>query len=295
MPPIPPLFTVPVPPSGSITCTQRGPKIYLLTFLSPPDNRLTPTFCSSFLLALDILEYRFPKGIVITTSAIPKFYSNGLNYESATKSKSFFSESLYPLWRRLLTYEVSQTPVHKGIHTLTLLRKYSYPMPTLALINGHAFAAGLMTAMMHDYRLFNPHRGYLCLNELDFGAPLKPPMASIFRQKLPSPATYRTLVLESKRFNALEALKEGIVDGLGGLEEALAFAEEMKLVEKGGSGVYGRLKAEMWKETVRLLENAEGSARRAEREEADEKRRGGESLRRVEEWERNSRNGIAKL
>ncbi|KAI9875229.1 MAG: hypothetical protein M1830_008724 [Pleopsidium flavum] len=273
MPPIPPLFTVPVPPSGSITCTQRGPKIYLLTFLSPPDNRLTPAFCSSFLLALDILEYRFPKGIVITTSAIPKFYSNGLNYESATKSKSFFSESLYPLWRRLLTY----------------------PMPTLALINGHAFAAGLMTAMMHDYRLFNPHRGYLCLNELDFGAPLKPPMASVFRQKLPSPATYRTLVLESKRFNALEALREGIVDGLGGLEEALAFAEEMKLVEKGGSGVYGRLKAEMWKETVRLLENAEGSARRAEREEADEKRRGGESLRRVDEWERNSRSGIAKL
>ena len=72
-------------------------------------------------------------------------------------------------------------------------------MPTLALLNGHAFAAGLMTAMMHDYRLFNPHRGYLCLNELDFGAPLKAPMAAVFRQKLPSPATYRTLVLEAIR------------------------------------------------------------------------------------------------
>ena len=168
-------------------------------------------------------------------------------------------------------------------------------MPTLALMNGHAFAAGLMTAMMHDYRLMNPHRGFLCLNELDFGAPLKPPMASVFRQKLPSPATYRTMVLESKRFNALEALEEGIVDGLGGLEEALAFAEEMKLVDKGRSGVYGRLKAEMWKETVRLLENAEGSARRAEREERDEMERSGESSRRVEEWEKNGRTGLAKL
>ncbi|KAL8849178.1 MAG: hypothetical protein Q9198_011154, partial [Flavoplaca austrocitrina] len=65
-----------------------------------------------------------------------------------------------------------------------------YPMPTIALINGHAFAAGIMTAMMHDYRFMNPHRGFLCLNELEFGASLKAPMSSIFRQKLPNPNTY---------------------------------------------------------------------------------------------------------
>lgn len=170
-------------------------------------------------------------------------------------------------------------------------------MPTLALLNGHAFAAGLMTAMMHDYRLFNPHRGYLCLNELDFGAPLKPPMASIFRQKLPSPATYRTLVLEAKRFNALEALKEGIVDGLGDVEEALAFVEEMKLGEKGRSGVYGRLKREMWGETVALLEGGggEAGARREKREEEEERRRGVECRGKVEEWEKHNRILMAKL
>jgi len=110
MPPLPPLFTIPIPPSGSITCTQRGTKIYLLTFLSPPDNRLTPAFCAAFLLALDILETRSPPGVVISTSAIPKFYSNGLNYESAIKSKTFFAESLYPLWRRLLTYALPPFP-----------------------------------------------------------------------------------------------------------------------------------------------------------------------------------------
>ena len=55
------------------------------------------------------------------------------------------------------------------------MEKHRYPMPTIALINGHAFAGGLMLAMFHDYRVMNPHRGYLCLNELDFGAPLRPP------------------------------------------------------------------------------------------------------------------------
>lgn len=139
--------------------------------------------------------------------------------------------------------------------------------------------------MMHDYRFMNPHRGFLCLNELDFGASLKPPMASIFRNKLPSPNTYRTMILEAKRFNALESLKEGIVDGLGGLDEVLDFAGEMKLVDRAKSGVYGRLKAEMWRETVGYLDNAEGGERRAEREVRDQKTRADVEKRRVEEWE----------
>ena len=105
MAPIPPLFTIPVNGSNgsTITATQPLARIYLLTFNSPPDNRLTQSFLSSFMLALDILEYRFPKGVVVTTSAIPKFYSNGLDFENALKTKGFFEKMLYPLWRRLLT------------------------------------------------------------------------------------------------------------------------------------------------------------------------------------------------
>ena len=169
-------------------------------------------------------------------------------------------------------------------------------MPTVALINGHAFAGGLMTAMMHDYRIMNPHRGYLCLNELDFGAYLKPPMASIFRQKLPRPDTYRTIVLESKRFNALEALKEGIVDGLGGWDETKSLVEEVALTKRADSGVYGILKAEMWRETVALLDAGEAGEQedQALRAGCDLKRR--ERARaRVEQWERTCKTGQAKL
>lgn len=168
-------------------------------------------------------------------------------------------------------------------------------MPTVALINGHAFAGGFMTAMMQDYRIMNPHRGFLCLNELEFGAPLPGPMASIFRQKVPNPNTYRSIVLEAKRFNALEALKEGIVDGLGGLEEVLMFADELRLQSKGKSGVYGRLKAEMWRETVGFLiggstgEDLAKGLKELRIQEQAEKRR-------VEDWERGtSRDRISKL
>ena len=287
-PPFPPLFILPLPkdpnnttPSttkssgnnGSFILTQPAPKVYLLTFTSPPDNRLTAAFNATFHLALDILALRFPPGVLITTSSITKFYSNGLDYENAIKTPSFFPDSLFPLWRRLITY----------------------PMPTIALLNGHAFAGGLMMAMFHDYRFMNPHKGFLCLNELDFGAELRPPMASVFRVKLDM-TTFRNMVLESRRYPALEAVKSGIVDGVAsGLEDVLKFVEEMKLVTKGQSKSYGRIKEELYREAVRDLDGyvgfveGEGQTQTAKRE-RDNKARG-----RVEEWELVSGMKKAKL
>ena len=134
-------------------------------------------------------------------------------------------------------------------------------MPTIALLNGHTFAGGLMTAFHHDYRVQNPTRGFLCLNELDFGVPLQPPMSSIFRQKLP-PAAYRSLVLEARRFPGPHALEAGIVDALGGLDEALALIKERGLATKAKTGVYGAMKAEMYRESLGYLAGREEDERR---------------------------------
>jgi enoyl-CoA hydratase/carnithine racemase len=166
-------------------------------------------------------------------------------------------------------------------------------MPTIALLNGHAFAGGLMLAMYHDYRIFNPTRGFLCLNELDLGVPLKPPMASIFRQKLPA-ATFQKLVLEAKRFTAKEALDAGLVDALGGMDELLGFVRERKLTEKTRGGVYAVLRAEMWRETLGYLEGFEEGERRDREFGREEARRETEGRRRVDEWEKSSK-GKAKL
>lgn len=102
------LFSVPIPPcgahpGGSITCTQPQPQIYLLTFISPPDNRLTTAFCRALLQALDIIEFGgYPPGVVITTSGIPKFYSNGLDLEHAINTDGFW-QLFYDVWVRFLT------------------------------------------------------------------------------------------------------------------------------------------------------------------------------------------------
>ena len=132
-----------------------------------------------------------------------------------------------------------------------------------------------MLAMHHDYRVMNPERGFVCVNELDFGVPLKAAMSSIFRLKTPA-ATYRSLVLEAHRFGGPAALEAGIVDRLGGLDEALALVKERKLTGKGKTGIYGLLKAEMYRESVDFLTEAghvAGEARDKAMVEAEDKRR----------------------
>jgi Delta3-Delta2-enoyl-CoA isomerase len=64
---------------------------------------MVTSFCQTFLLALDILEFKYPKGVVISTSSIAKFYSNGLDLEHATSVKGFWADSLFKLFQRLLT------------------------------------------------------------------------------------------------------------------------------------------------------------------------------------------------
>lgn len=79
-------------------------------------------------------------------------------------------------------------------------------MPTIALLNGHTFAGGLMVAMMHDYRIMNPHKGFLCLNELVLGVGLRPPMCSVFREKVGA-STFRRMILEAVRFKVNSCLR----------------------------------------------------------------------------------------
>ncbi|KAJ6783702.1 hypothetical protein PWT90_08522 [Aphanocladium album] len=192
-----PLFELPIgacnkQPGGTLTCTEPQDKVYLLTWNSPPDNRLTTPFCKALLAALDILEYGgYAPGVVVTTSSIAKNYSNGFDLEHTLSNKDVFFPFFYNLWVRFLTY----------------------PMPTVALMNGHCYAAGLMLAMAHDYRLAPTPRGFFCLPELTYGLPLTPAMVAIFRHKI-GPTALRDLTLEAAQLTGQQVVDMGVADGL---------------------------------------------------------------------------------
>lgn len=99
-------FHIPIATGGRFECIESAERVYLLRFESPPDNRLSDAFCQAFLVALDLIESKLPKGVVVTTSKIEKFYSNGLvlsDLGDAGRRSTFFARSLYPLLHRLIT------------------------------------------------------------------------------------------------------------------------------------------------------------------------------------------------
>ena len=142
-----------------------------------------------------------------------------------------------------------------------ILTRTRYPMPTIALMNGHAYAGGIFAALHHDYRIQNPSKGFLCMNEIHFGAVIPTPLVSIVKTKVGDRAVVRDLLTEGKRFNAQEALAKGIIDATGGLEETLEFIKSRNLTKMGQTGVYGAIKEETYREQLAYLdlskENAE--------------------------------------
>jgi enoyl-CoA hydratase len=52
------------------------------------------------------------------------------------------------------------------------VRLFTYPRPTVAAINGHAFAGGLITAAVCDHRIAVPEGARFGLNEVPIGIPM---------------------------------------------------------------------------------------------------------------------------
>jgi enoyl-CoA hydratase/carnithine racemase len=129
----------------------------------------------------------------------------------------------------------------------------AFPVPTVAAINGHAFAAGAMMALAHDFRVMRGDRGFLCLNEIDLRIPLAPGMAALVRSRLPGP-TLRDMVLTGARIGGADALARGIVDEAIAVSEVVprAAARAAALADKDRA-TYGALKQGVYGETLAVL------------------------------------------
>lgn len=201
------------------------------------ENRFNPAFIAAMNEALDqVLQTGGPAALV-TIGGEPKFYSNGLDLEWLTGAgknewKTFIPEVLKFLGRLI-----------------------SFPVPTVAAVNGHAFAAGAMMALAHDYRVMRADRGFFCLPEVDIRIPLAPGMNSLIRCRL-SPSVFRDVVLTGRRIGGAEAKGLAIVDEASPPEEVLPKAVEIAaaLAAKDRK-IYGTLKREMYRETIELLEH----------------------------------------
>ena len=75
---------------------------------------------------------------------------------------------------------------------LLLNRFMTLPIPSMAVINGHAYAGGLILALLHDFRVMAKGKSRICLSELALGMPLPPAYNAYCHATLPI-QTFRKL------------------------------------------------------------------------------------------------------
>ena len=196
---------------------QRDGNIFTLT-MNAGENRWNTTFVRAFSEALDEIEASDGSAAVVTTSADPKFFSNGLDLEWVAQSDA---GSDHPGGDRKVF----------GTEFMTVMsRIITLNVPTVAAINGHGFGAGFMTAMCHDVRIMREDRGFICANEMQLGMLIPPPELALFKHKLPANVFFETVQL-ARRWAGPQALDAGIVQQTASAEDLLdvarARAEEL--------------------------------------------------------------------
>lgn len=158
--------------------------------LGSDENRFSPDWLESVDQHLTAVEMESQALITIGDG---KFYSNGLDLEwlmAHGDRAEWYVEQVQALFARLLTF----------------------PLPTIAAINGHTFGAGAMLATAHDYRIMRNDRGYFCFPEIDINIPFTPGMAALIQAKFP-PQTAVTAMTTGHRYGAAEALADHLIDG----------------------------------------------------------------------------------
>jgi enoyl-CoA hydratase/carnithine racemase len=211
---------------------DRDGDVYLLS-LGDDENRFNPDWVGAVESLLDEVAAA-PEPRALVTTAGGKIWSNGLDLE----------------WMGANTGEVPAFVPR--VHGL-LGKLLALPVPTVAAIQGHCFAAGAMLAVAHDFRVMRADRGFFCLPEVDIQIPFTPPMAALIQARL-SKKTAHEAMTTGRRYGGGDAAAAGIVDDAVGEGEVLARAVELAAGLAGKHGpTLGAIKQGMYAEALALL------------------------------------------
>jgi enoyl-CoA hydratase/carnithine racemase len=211
---------------------ERDGEVYLLN-LGEAENRFTADSVAAINALLDEIEAA-PQPRALVTCASGKTWSLGLDLDwiaGHSDGVMAFINSVHRLLDRLLVM----------------------PMPTVAALQGHTFAAGAMLALAHDFRVMRADRGYFCLPEVDINLPFTDGMSALIQSKLAQRVAHESMTT-GRRYGGTEAAAEGIVDAAVPEAEVLSTAIERgrSLASKDGPTM-GAIKQRMYTRAHRLL------------------------------------------
>lgn len=217
---------------------ERDGEVFVLR-MRDGENRFTREWLAALHRALDEVAAAEGPAALVTTGA-GKFYSNGLALDAlAGQSADAIAAYL------------------REVHAL-FARVLAFPRITVAAINGHAFAGGLMLALAHDFRLMRADRGYACLPEVDLRLALQPGMTAIIAGRLPK-QTAHEMIVTGRRYGGADARALGVVGEA--LPEAELLPRAIAIAREGAAKdpkTVAALKRGLYGETLRFLETDAG-------------------------------------
>lgn len=200
--------------------------------LGDDENRFSPAFLDEISAHLDEVVSAGAQGLVTTGGG--KFYSNGLDLD----------------W---LMAHGDQTQWYVGRVQGMLARFLTLPVPTAAAVVGHAFGAGAMLALAHDFRVMRADRGFFCFPEVDIRIPFTPGMAALIQAKLTPQAAVASMTT-GRRFGGDDAASLGIVDAVAGEAMVTAAAVDvLRPLDGKEPGTLGAIKQTMFGAAAQTL------------------------------------------
>ena len=135
---------------------------------------------------------------------------------------------------------------------------YSFPLPTVAAINGHAIAGGFILAISCDYRICADAELKVGITEVRAGVPFPIATLEVLKAEL-SPAVARWMTLLGRNISPSEARDHGILDELVAPPQVMPRAMEVaRSLGEIPSESYQRIKSQLHRETVERIENIIG-------------------------------------
>jgi enoyl-CoA hydratase/carnithine racemase len=207
--------------------------------LGDDENRFHPDWMTAVTDALDEVAAK-PEPRALVTHASGKIWSNGLDLEWLGQNQDRVQEYV------------------DQVHAL-FAKFLGAPVPTVAAIQGHCFAAGAMLALAHDWRVMRADRGYFCLPEADINIPFTPGMSALIQSKL-TPAAATLTMVGATRVGGEDAARHGIVDAAVAEDQVLAQAVELAAAHAAKlGGTIATIKRRMYGPVLVTLEDPEAN------------------------------------
>ncbi len=189
---------------------ERVGDVVIVRMSGTKANAQNDVFFEALHAAFDRLESEFADCAVVLTSAETCF-SAGIDFESAFAIIASSDLDMMAGWIRR--------------YQATNLRVWRHPRPTVAAINGHAYAGGVITALDCDYRVAVEGSRF-SLNEVPIGIPMPAIYIEIIRYAVGGPAAAVT-TLFGLEYDTQDALRLGFVHSVTTPERLLTEAIAM--------------------------------------------------------------------